>query len=138
MVKSKVLNTGERMRNGIVIPRTSSRSCRILDGTSDDVAQAVAIGQSRESHVAELISATEIAHAMIAAITNDDASKRPPRQMIDQLGESQFTHVQSHTEAPKSDQCCTAAVANSAFADQEAFVRNRRCPRIAQPSAEVY
>jgi hypothetical protein len=58
-----------------------------------DVAQALAVGQLRERHAAKLISATEIADTMIAAVTLGDATEGLPRKMIHQLGEHQFADV---------------------------------------------
>ena len=61
-----------------------------------DVAQALAIGELRESHAAELIRATEIADTMIAAVALDDATEALPRNMIHQLGEHQLADVHAH------------------------------------------
>ena len=44
-----------------------------------DVAQTLAIRELREGHAAQLIRAAEIAHATIAAVALDDASKRLPK-----------------------------------------------------------
>lgn len=54
-----------------------------------DVAQALAIGQLRERHAAELTGATELADSMIATVTADDTAEGLPRKMILQLGEHQ-------------------------------------------------
>ena len=58
-----------------------------------DVAQALAIRELREGHAAQLSRATEIADAMIAAVTLDDAAEGLPRQMLHQLGEHQLANV---------------------------------------------
>jgi hypothetical protein len=72
--------------------------------TSDDVAQALAIGQLRERHATILIGTTEIADSMIAVVTLDDASKRLPRQMLHQLREHQLACIHGRRSGCKIPQ----------------------------------
>jgi hypothetical protein len=69
-----------------------------------DVAQPLAVGQLRAGHAAELIRATEIAHATIAAVALDDASKRLPRQMLHQLREHQLACIHERHSGCKKRQ----------------------------------
>ena len=66
---------------------------RLRTQAGDDVAQAVAVGELREGHAAKLIGTAEIADAMIATITIDNAPKGLPRQMLHKLREHQLTCV---------------------------------------------
>lgn len=94
-----MLKIVERIRTGVVTPKKNCCSCLILARTSDDVAQAGATVELREGHAAELIGAIEIAHAMIAAVSIDDATKRFPRQMTHQPGGHQFANFTRHQSA---------------------------------------
>jgi len=61
--------------------------------TGFDVAQALAIGQLRKGHGAELFGATEVAHPAVAAIPSHTAGKRGPGKKIHQLRKQQLASV---------------------------------------------
>ena len=82
-----------------------------------DVAQALAIGQLREGHAAELIRATEIAHAMIAAVALDDAAEA-----------SSTEDDPSTARTPICQRACASPVPDKAT-DSRISRSNRRQPK---------
>jgi hypothetical protein len=58
-----------------------------------DVAQALAPGQLREGHAAELLGAGQGAHSMVAAVALDDAVEGLPGQEVHDLGEQGLADV---------------------------------------------
>ena len=63
--------------------------------TGFDVAQTLAVSQLCEGHGAELLGATQTAHAGIAAITRHDARKAGPRHELHELREQRLAQVHS-------------------------------------------
>jgi len=77
---------------------------RVRTQTGFDVAQALAVGQLRKRHAAELARATEFAHPTIAAVALDDAPEGLPRQMLHQLREHQLAYVHGRRSSGKNRQ----------------------------------
>ncbi len=61
--------------------------------TGLDVAQALAVGELREGHAAQLLGARQRAHAVIAAVTGHDAVKVLPRQEVHDLRKQRLANV---------------------------------------------
>ena len=64
----------------------------------DGVAQAVAVGELREGHAAELVLAAEALDRAVAAEPLDATAQRVQRQIFHQLGENDLALV--HGSAP--------------------------------------
>lgn len=64
-----------------------------------DVAQGLAPGQLRKRHDSKQIGATERSYTSIASMTNDDAAKRFPWNVLHDLRKQRLAHVHASPQA---------------------------------------
>jgi len=88
-----------------------------------DVAQPLAVGQLRAGHAAELIRATEIAHAIIAPVALDDVAEDLPRKMIHQMGEPQFAGMHAPHLCLKGPQVRAFRRSNRRHAENDSLLQ---------------
>src|SRR5262249_61463089 len=81
--------------------------------TDLDIAQALAVGQLRESHDAKLLGATETARPVITAVTIYDAMESLPWQEIHDLREQGLAEVHGDSGVAKSRTLAQQAISNS-------------------------
>jgi hypothetical protein len=81
--------------------------------THFDIAQALAVGQLRESHDAKLLGATEAARPVIAAVSIDDAMEGLPRQEVHDLREQGLAEVHGDSGVAKPGTLAQTAISDS-------------------------
>ncbi|MGB8433496.1 MAG: VIT domain-containing protein [Burkholderiales bacterium] len=93
-----------RAAHGSIVTSCSPSRHPRLSAPSQRWIAMPAVSSRHEGHTAQLIRATKIAHATIAAVALDDASKRLPRQMLHQLREHQLACVHERHSGCKKRQ----------------------------------
>src|SRR5271154_386710 len=81
--------------------------------THFDIAQAFAIGQLREGHNAKLLSATEAARPVIAAVSIDDAMEGLPRQELHDLRKQGLADVHDDSGVANPGTLAQTAICHS-------------------------